>query len=352
MTLTIEIRDAGDRWRGHARRHTVAAALDGIGGLLGRAGVRGDAGGYAWLLGWLEGLGTVRLVGIEGTGSYGAGLTRVLRAAGETVHEVSRPNRRVRRNRGKSDPIDAEVAARNVLAGQIQGAPRAGTGVIESLRQLRATRRSALKARTQAANLLHALLLTAPADIRAELDQGSLKDIVQRCTRLRPGPVSQEREACKFALRSAARRWRHLAEEIAELDIPIAELTAQAAPALLDRSVSAQTWPRPCSSRRVGTRNDSVTRPASLRCAGSVRYQRPRARRTGTGSTAAVTGKRTAPCTPWPWSVCAAIPGPAPTPPDAPARASAAAKSNGASSATSPASSTPTARLAPSSRAA
>ena len=235
MTGTSSIVQAGGTALGvdTHKDMNVAFAIDHLGRRVDERIAPTTESGSNDLLRWARQLGPDRVWGIEGTGSYGAGLTRVLRAAGETVHEVSRPNRRVRRNRGKSDPIDAEVAARNVLAGQIQGAPRAGTGVIEALRQLRATRRSALKARTQAANLLHALLLTAPADIRAELDQGSLKDIVQRCTRLRPGPVSQEREACKFALRSAARRWRHLAEEIAELDTPIAELTAQAAPALL-----------------------------------------------------------------------------------------------------------------------
>ena len=139
------------------------------------------------LLRWARHLGPDRIWGIEGTGSYGAGLTRVLQAAGETVHEVSRPNRRVRGNRGKSDPIDAEVAARNVLAGQVEGAPRAGTCVVEALRQLRATRRSALKARTQASNLLRALLLTAPDDIRAELDRGSLKDIGRAALGCGPG---------------------------------------------------------------------------------------------------------------------------------------------------------------------
>jgi transposase len=237
MTGTISIVQAGGTALGvdTHKDMNVAFAIDHLGRRVDERSAPTTESGSNDLLSWARQLGPDRVWGVEGTGSYGAGLTRVLQAAGETVHEVCRPNRRVRRNRGKSDPIDAEVAARNVLAGQIQGAPRAGTGVIESLRQLRATRRSALKARTQAANLLHALLLTAPADIRAELDQGSLKGIVQRCTRLRPGPVSQEREACKFALRSAARRWRHLAEEIAELDISIAELTAQAAPALLDQ---------------------------------------------------------------------------------------------------------------------
>lgn len=276
----------------------VAFAIDHLGRRVDERSAPTTDSGSNDLLRWARQLGPDRVWGIEGTGSYGAGLTRVLRAAGETVHEVSRPNRRVRRNRGKSDPIDAEVAARNVLAGQIQGAPRAGTGVIESLRQLRATRRSALKARTQTANLLHALLLTAPADIRAELGQGSLKDIVQRCTRLRPGPVTQEREACKFALRSAARRWRHLAEEIAELDTPIAELTAQAAPALLDQFGVGPDVAAALLIAAGGNPDRLRHEASSLHCAVSVRYPHPRAKPTGTGSTEAVTGRRTAPCTP------------------------------------------------------
>lgn len=151
------------------------------------------------------------------------------------MHEVSRPNRAVRRRRGKSDQFDAEVAARNLLAGQVQGAPRAGTGVVEALRQLRAARRSAMKARTQAANLLHALLLTAPADLRTDLEGRAIKDLVQCCSRLRPKAVSDHREAWKATLRCAARRCIHLTETITQLDTPIAELTAKAAPALLDQ---------------------------------------------------------------------------------------------------------------------
>jgi len=144
----------------------VAYALDQLGRRLAQRSVPTTEAGSQDLLRWAKRLGPDRAWGIEGTGSYGAGLTRYLRAAGETVHEVSRPDRRVRRDRGKSDPIDAEVAARNVLAGQVVGAPKAGSGATEALRQLRATRRAALKSRTQAANLLHALLVTAPADLR------------------------------------------------------------------------------------------------------------------------------------------------------------------------------------------
>ena len=112
-------------------------------------------------------------------------MTRYLRHHGEAVLEVSRPGRRLRRERGKSDQLDAEAAARALLAGESSGSPRQGIGACEALRQLRAARRSAIKARTQAANLLQALLVTAPADLRANLDTSTLRVRVTRCAALR-----------------------------------------------------------------------------------------------------------------------------------------------------------------------
>jgi transposase len=111
----------------HADVH-VAAALDPIGGLLGVREFPVTAAGYAGLLGWLAGFGTVALVGIEGTGSYGAGLARHMAAAGVPVVEVDRADRQDRRRQGKSDPLDAVSAARAAQSGRAAGArPRAGT---------------------------------------------------------------------------------------------------------------------------------------------------------------------------------------------------------------------------------
>lgn len=157
-----------------------------------------------------------RRLGEHAAGTDSAGLND-LQATRATVHEVCRPNRRVRRTRGKSDPIDAEAAARAVLAGLDLVDPKSVVAVSESLRQLRATRRSAVKARTQAANLVHALLLTAAPDLRASLDQPHLPDTVTLCARLRPCPTGTPREAAKRSLRCAARRWLHLNEEANEL---------------------------------------------------------------------------------------------------------------------------------------
>jgi transposase len=232
---TVEVGDSIVGVDTHKDVH-VAVAIDSLGRRLAELLVPMTPAGLTRLRRWAEDLSSARVWGIEGTGSYGAGLTRHLRGAGKSVHEVSRPNRRVRRERGKSDSLDAELAARSVLAQQGLGAPKSGAGSAEALPQLRATRRAAVKARTQAANLLAALLVTAAEDLRADLDQGTLRQRVARCSRLRPGTaVDQPREACKLSLRSAARRWQHLSEEITELDAAIASITAAAAPDFLDQ---------------------------------------------------------------------------------------------------------------------
>lgn len=236
MTDLHHVDDLGETIVGvdtHKDTH-VAVAIDPLGRRLAQQTVSTDHAGLLTLLAWSRQLSTTRTWGVEGTGSYGAGLTRLLTLSGERVLEVSRPNRRLRRERGKSDPIDAEAAARSVLAEQSSAAPKTDDSPSEALRQLRATRRSAVKARTQASNLLQALLITAPTDLRAELNQPRVKDTIRICSRLRPASHSP-REACKMSLRSAARRWQHLNAEIADLETAIAAITTTAAPQLLDR---------------------------------------------------------------------------------------------------------------------
>ena len=132
----------------------VAVALDGLGRRLGELNVPTTVKGYQKLLHWAEGFGPVCCAGVEGTGSYGAGLARYLKAAGISVMEVERPKRRHLRRNGKSDPIDAEAAARAVLAEETAGEPKSGDGQVEMIRTLRSVRQSAVKARTQAANQL------------------------------------------------------------------------------------------------------------------------------------------------------------------------------------------------------
>jgi transposase len=211
----------------------VAVALDGLGRHLGELNVPTTVKGYQKLLHWAEGFGPVYCAGVEGTGSYGAGLARYLKAAGVSVMEVERPKRRHLRRNGKSDPIDAEAAARAVLADDTVGEPKSGDGQAEMIRILRSVRQSAMKARTQAANQLQALLVSAPEDLRHRLRKLSTKNLVDTCARLRPGVGPNDvHTATKFALRSVARRYQLLSEEITELDEHLDRLVADAAPKL------------------------------------------------------------------------------------------------------------------------
>src|SRR5437764_13506879 len=168
MTLTIveKARPITGGVDTHADTH-VAAALDPVGGLLGVREFPATAAGYAGLLGWLGGFGTVCLVGIEGTGSYGAGLARHITAAGIRVVEVDRSDRQDRRRQGKSDPLDAVSAARAAQSGRARGAPQRRAGQAATIRALMVPDRPARAPRTRAINQARALLLTGPDDLRA-----------------------------------------------------------------------------------------------------------------------------------------------------------------------------------------
>jgi transposase len=191
--------------------------------------------GYGALVGWAEEFGTLARAGVEGSGSFGVGLARFLRTRGVEVFEVNRPNRQHRRRFGKHDTTDAEAAARALQADTATGEPKSADGIAEMVRTLHVARRSALKARTQAANQLRALLLTAPEELRAQLRGLSTAKLVAtaaRFPRFRPGDPKDLRVATKLAMRSLARRHLRLSEEIAELERQIARLVSEAVPAL------------------------------------------------------------------------------------------------------------------------
>src|ERR1700676_2623203 len=145
----------------HAGMH-VAAALDSVGGLPGVREFPATAAGYARLLGWLGGFGTVCLVGIEGTGSYGAGLARHVTAAGIRVVEVDRSDRQDRRRQGRSDPVDAVSAARAAQSGRARGAPKGRDGAVEAVRAPMADGRSARSERTRTDCQARSLIVTGP----------------------------------------------------------------------------------------------------------------------------------------------------------------------------------------------
>ena len=216
----------------HADVH-VAAALDPVGGLLGVREFPAAAAGYASLLGWLAGFGTVARVGVEGTGSYGAGLARYLAAAGVGVVEVDRPDRAGRRRAGKSDPLDAVSAARAALSGRAAGAPRGRDGAVEAIRALMVARRSARAGRTQAVNQARALLVTGPEELRARFAGHTAARLAGELAALRPRPGDTPGYATRAALRELGRRARFLQAQVTRLDELIVPLAAARAPGLL-----------------------------------------------------------------------------------------------------------------------
>ncbi len=238
----------------------VAAARDQLGRRLGTTMAPATSAGYATLLAWAHALGDVQAWGVEGTGSYGAGLARFLTARGQRVLEVNRPDRAARRRRGKSDPVDADAAARAVQAGEATGVPKAQDGVVEMLRALRVARQTAVKARTQAINALKALLVTAPTELREPLDGLATPKLVGAAAALEPGTLTTPTAATMLALRGLAQRYQHLDAEISLLTSRLDQLTTP------DRASGAPaTGCRPRQRRRAADRRRRQPRAAALR---------------------------------------------------------------------------------------
>lgn len=215
----------------HKDEH-VAVVIDQFGALLGEHRIPTTTSGYKDLARWAGELGEVVAFGVEGTGSYGAGLSRFLAGRDHKVIEVNRPDRSVRRRLGKSDSIDAESAARSVLAGTATGIPKSGTGNVEMIRALSLARASAVKASTQASNQIHSLVTTAAAELQGVLVGLSTGRLIKRCSNLRPGRVTTIISSAKFTLRSLAQRHQYLAAEIRRLDTELKRLTEETAPDL------------------------------------------------------------------------------------------------------------------------
>ena len=216
----------------HADMH-VAAALDPIGGLPGVQEFPAARAGYAALLGWLGGFGTVALVGIEGTGSYGAGLARHMAAEGVRVVEVDRPDRQDRRRQGKSDPLDAVSAARAAQSGRARGAPRGRDGTVEAIRALMVAKRSARNERTQAINQARSLIVTGPDELRARFAGHTPAQLVTDLAAMRPRPGDVPGYATRIALRELGRRAQFPGTQIGHLDELIVPLAGARAPSLL-----------------------------------------------------------------------------------------------------------------------
>lgn len=203
----------------------VGAVISQAGKLLGTHIIQTNQTGYLELLDWARSFGCLERAGIEGTGTYGAALTRYLIKNGIYVVEVNRPDRSKRRLEGKSDPLDAENAARSVLSGSSKAIPKMQSGACEALRIISVARRSAVKARTQAINQLRALLVSAPQDVRDKLWKSKPHECVTACINSEVSEYSPLRIALCNTLRSLAKRWMALTEELNELDESLDKLT-------------------------------------------------------------------------------------------------------------------------------
>lgn len=240
-----------------------AAVLTGVGVLVADRAFPADEAGYQAMLEWMVGFGPLVRVGVELTGSYGAGLTRHLQAAGVEVVEVNTADKATRARRGKDDRSDAVAAAQKVLAGMATSVPKDTTGPVESIRILLLTRNSAVTDRVRAQNQIRDLLVTAPAGLRAELGAVRGRVALLRAIETHPagatgtqtvkgakrsGGAKQTKAAVGaraltaladpgtatvFALRRLAARVRELDAEVAELDAALKTLVTPLAPTLL-----------------------------------------------------------------------------------------------------------------------
>ena len=319
----------------------VAAALDDIGGLLGVDEFTTDLVGHRRLLAWLETFGTVACVGVEGTGSYGVGLARSLRAAGIAVVEVDRPNRLVRRRQGKSDPLDAVEAARAVLSGRASGEGKSRDGNVEAIRALAIAKRSARSTKIKSLNQIRHLGFGAPEPLRQRFHGLSRSTIAAEAAALRPRADGDAvMFATKTAMRMLGRRVLALDDEKAELDELMGRLVADTAPELLALyGVGVDT-----AAILLVAAGDNPERlrnePRGPTCAASRRSTRPQARSSAAASTGAATAKRTTPCGASPSLAWAPTPAPATTSNAASVKAAPSPRSSACSSATSHARST------------
>ena len=227
-TVVVEVIAGVDT---HADTHH-AAVLDSVGRKLGDRQFPATESGYLALIGFIVSFGVLLRVGVEGTGSYGAGLARALRDHGIPVSEVIRPSRQTRRMRGKSDPIDAYAAAATVLAQTDLPVPKTADGNVEAIRHVLVTRRSAVKARTAAQVQIKTLLVTAPEKIRQRYRGMTDTNLISTLAATRPGDATDLPTIAARTLRSLARRHHQLADEITDLETLLAGLVTEHNPAL------------------------------------------------------------------------------------------------------------------------
>lgn len=213
-----------------------AAVLSRVGEILGVRSFATTRAGYRAMLAWFRSHGELIRVGVEQTGSYGAGLTRHLALAGIPVLEVTGPDPALRRAKGKDDTLDAISAAKAALTGQRVSVAKDRSGQVEALRVLRTTRRTAVKCRRATLQQLHNTIVAAPEEVRDQLRNLTRMQLLRTCAAWRPDPIAFRDPvmATKIACKSLARRLLDLNDEIAELDRLIGPLVSELAPGLLE----------------------------------------------------------------------------------------------------------------------
>lgn len=218
----------------HQDLHT-AAVVDAGGEVLATESFATTRQGYRKTLAWFTSFGDLQRVGVEATGTYGAGIARHLARAGVPVLEVTGPDRAVRRAAGKDDALDAVAAARAALTGQRVQVAKERSGAVEALRVLRTTRKTAVRSRRAALQQLHNTIVAAPDELRDQLRHLTRMRRLRLCAAWRPDTTSYRDAvvATRIALRSLARRILELGDEIADLDRLIAPLVSELAPGLL-----------------------------------------------------------------------------------------------------------------------
>ena len=191
--------------------------------------------GYRQMLAWMRSFGELQRIGIKSTGSYGAGLLRFMHQAGIAVLEVTTPDKQDRRRRGKNDDLDAQNAAHAAFAGQRTVTPRSRDGMIESLRVLMACRKTAVSARRVALQMIHNTIVCAPDGLRDQLRGLTRMQLVRTLAAWRPDLTAYRDldSAYRIGLKSLARRYLELHDEIADLDAIIAAIVDELAPNLV-----------------------------------------------------------------------------------------------------------------------
>lgn len=217
----------------HKDNH-VAVVLSMLGAVLGTGEFAATAAGYAELLTWARTFGHLVRAGVEGTSSYGAGLTRHLLANNVLVLEVNRPNRQQRRLRGKTDTLDAESAARSVLNGTATAQPKNTAGLTAQMRVFLHSKDSANKARTAAVNQLRAALITGPNELREKLGKLSTTQLIKQSAALQP-EQGEQLDGIAYAITQLAHRCQHLDREIKDLKTRITTIVKLLNPVLLDQ---------------------------------------------------------------------------------------------------------------------